>query len=66
MVLLRLNEGSPFVVFRQGRKCSKDELGASAILTVALDDSMGGAATQVSYCFAGTVQQLNRPKALTG
>ncbi|XP_033848034.2 scinderin like a [Periophthalmus magnuspinnatus] len=31
----------------QGKKCSKDELGASAILTVALDDSMGGVATQV-------------------
>ncbi|XP_073332663.1 scinderin like a [Pagrus major] len=31
----------------QGRKCSRDELGASAILTIALDDSMGGVATQV-------------------
>ncbi|XP_077462678.1 scinderin like a isoform X2 [Stigmatopora argus] len=31
----------------QGNKCSKDELGASAILAVALDDSMGGVATQV-------------------
>ncbi|KAK7888659.1 hypothetical protein WMY93_024219 [Mugilogobius chulae] len=31
----------------QGKKCSRDELGASAILTVALDDEMGGAATQV-------------------
>ncbi|XP_029002252.1 scinderin like a [Betta splendens] len=31
----------------QGRKCSKDELGASAILAVKLDDSMGGVATQV-------------------
>ncbi|KAM7012013.1 scinderin like a [Tautogolabrus adspersus] len=31
----------------QGRKCSKDELAASAFLTVRLDDSLGGAATQV-------------------
>uniref|UniRef100_A0A4W6CYQ8 Scinderin like a n=1 Tax=Lates calcarifer TaxID=8187 RepID=A0A4W6CYQ8_LATCA len=31
----------------QGQKCSKDELAASAFLTVNLDDSMGGAATQV-------------------
>ncbi|KAM8745290.1 scinderin like a [Acanthopagrus schlegelii] len=31
----------------QGKKCSRDELGASAILTIALDDSMGGVATQV-------------------
>ncbi|CAJ1059725.1 scinderin like a [Xyrichtys novacula] len=31
----------------QGLKCSKDELGASAFLTVNLDDSMGGVATQV-------------------
>uniref|UniRef100_A0A7N6BWP7 Macrophage-capping protein n=2 Tax=Anabas testudineus TaxID=64144 RepID=A0A7N6BWP7_ANATE len=31
----------------QGQKCSQDELGASAFLTVKLDDSMGGAATQV-------------------
>ncbi|XP_054646873.1 scinderin like a [Dunckerocampus dactyliophorus] len=31
----------------QGNKCSKDELGASAILAVNLDDSMGGIATQV-------------------
>ncbi|XP_034565918.1 scinderin like a [Notolabrus celidotus] len=31
----------------QGQKCSKDELGASAYLTVNLDDSMGGVATQV-------------------
>ncbi|XP_061895170.1 gelsolin-like [Entelurus aequoreus] len=31
----------------QGNKCSKDELGASAILAVKLDDSMGGVATQV-------------------
>uniref|UniRef100_A0AAQ6IEA9 Gelsolin-like domain-containing protein n=1 Tax=Anabas testudineus TaxID=64144 RepID=A0AAQ6IEA9_ANATE len=32
----------------QGQKCSQDELGASAFLTVKLDDSMGGAATQVT------------------
>ncbi|KAL3046863.1 hypothetical protein OYC64_021144 [Pagothenia borchgrevinki] len=31
----------------QGLKCSRDELAASAFLTVQLDDSMGGAATQV-------------------
>uniref|UniRef100_A0A665WM95 Macrophage-capping protein n=1 Tax=Echeneis naucrates TaxID=173247 RepID=A0A665WM95_ECHNA len=31
----------------QGQKCTQDELAASAFLTVNLDDSMGGAATQV-------------------
>ncbi|XP_054458260.1 scinderin like a [Anoplopoma fimbria] len=31
----------------QGTKCTKDELAASAFLTVQLDDSMGGAATQI-------------------
>nr|XP_040040186.1 scinderin like a [Gasterosteus aculeatus aculeatus]XP_040040187.1 scinderin like a [Gasterosteus aculeatus aculeatus] len=31
----------------QGKKCTKDELAASAFLTVRLDDSMGGAATQI-------------------
>nr|AAO63152.1 gelsolin [Anableps anableps] len=31
----------------QGQKCSQDELAASAFLTVRLDDSMGGVATQV-------------------
>ncbi|XP_029905652.1 scinderin like a [Myripristis murdjan] len=31
----------------QGLKCSKDELGASAYLTVQLDDSMGGSPVQV-------------------
>ncbi|XP_070817523.1 scinderin like a [Chaetodon trifascialis] len=31
----------------QGQKCSQDELGASALLTVDLDNSMGGVATQV-------------------
>uniref|UniRef100_A0A671V252 Scinderin like a n=1 Tax=Sparus aurata TaxID=8175 RepID=A0A671V252_SPAAU len=31
----------------QGQKCSRDELGASAILTISLDNSMGGVATQV-------------------
>uniref|UniRef100_A0A8C2ZJ57 Scinderin like a n=1 Tax=Cyclopterus lumpus TaxID=8103 RepID=A0A8C2ZJ57_CYCLU len=31
----------------QGNKCTKDELAASAFLTVQLDDSMGGAATQI-------------------
>ncbi|XP_077390048.1 scinderin like a [Festucalex cinctus] len=31
----------------QGLKCTKDELGASAILAVALDGSIGGVATQV-------------------
>lgn len=36
-----------FAVFRQGRKATQDELAASAFLTVKLDDSMGGVATQV-------------------
>uniref|UniRef100_A0A7N8YQL4 Scinderin like a n=1 Tax=Mastacembelus armatus TaxID=205130 RepID=A0A7N8YQL4_9TELE len=31
----------------QGKKCTQDELTASAFLTVKLDDSMGGVATQV-------------------
>uniref|UniRef100_A0A8C4DT54 Scinderin like a n=1 Tax=Dicentrarchus labrax TaxID=13489 RepID=A0A8C4DT54_DICLA len=31
----------------QGQNCTKDELAASAFLTVNLDDSMGGVATQV-------------------
>ncbi|XP_068446201.1 scinderin like a [Clinocottus analis] len=31
----------------QGNKCTKDELAASAFLTVQLDDSMGGIATQI-------------------
>ncbi|XP_041790753.1 scinderin like a [Chelmon rostratus] len=31
----------------QGQKCTQDELAASAFLTVNLDDSMGGVATQV-------------------
>ncbi|XP_030583511.1 scinderin like a [Archocentrus centrarchus] len=31
----------------QGQKCTQDELAASAFLTVQLDDSMGGVATQV-------------------
>ncbi|TNN34998.1 Adseverin [Liparis tanakae] len=31
----------------QGNKCTKDELAASAFLTVQLDDSMSGAATQI-------------------
>lgn len=34
--------------FRQGLKCTLDELTASAFLTVKLDDSMGGAPVQVS------------------
>lgn len=38
-----------FSVFRQGQKCTQDELGASALLTVNLDDSMGGVATQVRH-----------------
>ena len=37
-----------FAVFRQGLRCTKDELTASAFLTVNLDDSMGGVATQVT------------------
>ncbi|XP_061538819.1 gelsolin-like [Phycodurus eques] len=31
----------------QGNKCTREELGASAILAIALDNSMGGVATQV-------------------
>nr|XP_020465752.1 gelsolin-like [Monopterus albus]XP_020465753.1 gelsolin-like [Monopterus albus] len=31
----------------QGKKCTQDELAASAFLTVKMDDSMGGVATQV-------------------
>lgn len=40
---------------RQGQKCSQQELGASAVLTIALDDSLGQRATQVirkSVCHA--------------
>lgn len=42
-----------FVLFflRQGQKCSQQELGASALLTVALDDSLGQKATQVIQRF---------------
>lgn len=36
------------VCFRQGLKCTQDELTASAFLTVQLDDSMGGSPLQVS------------------
>lgn len=35
------------VWFRQGLKCTQDELAASAYLTVKLDDSMGGCPVQV-------------------
>ncbi|MGH0155872.1 UNVERIFIED_CONTAM: hypothetical protein FKN15_049432 [Acipenser sinensis] len=34
----------------QGLKCTKDELTASAFLTVKLDDSMGGSPVQVAAC----------------
>ncbi|XP_057696348.1 gelsolin-like isoform X2 [Corythoichthys intestinalis] len=50
VLLYSYNSGSGekhIIYMWQGNKCSKDELGASAILAVALDDSMGGVATQV-------------------
>lgn len=36
---------------RQGAESSQDEVGASAILAVQLDDELGGGATQVSLCW---------------
>ncbi|XP_049444451.1 scinderin like a [Epinephelus fuscoguttatus] len=50
LVLYTYKDGGreKFIIYTwQGQKCSKDELGASAILTIQLDDSMGGKATQV-------------------
>ncbi|XP_040895476.1 scinderin like a [Toxotes jaculatrix] len=50
LVLYSYNEGSraKHIIYTwQGQKCTKDELAASAFLTVNLDDSMGGVATQV-------------------
>lgn len=36
-------------VFRQGLKSSQNERGASAVLTIKMDNSMGGVATQVRF-----------------
>uniref|UniRef100_UPI0037E949B7 scinderin like a n=1 Tax=Semicossyphus pulcher TaxID=241346 RepID=UPI0037E949B7 len=50
LVLYTYNTGSRerrIIYTWQGQKCSKDELVASAYLTVNMDDTMGGAATQV-------------------
>ncbi|KAE8293809.1 Adseverin Gelsolin-like protein Scinderin [Larimichthys crocea] len=50
LVLYSYNDGGreKHIIYTwQGQKCSKDELTASAFLTVTLDDSMGGVATQV-------------------
>ncbi|XP_056270390.1 scinderin like a [Pseudoliparis swirei] len=50
LVLYSYNTGSrdKHIIYTwQGNKCTKDELTASAFLTVQLDDSMGGAATQI-------------------
>lgn len=44
-----VTEACAIPLFRQGQKCSKDELAASAFLTVSLDDSISGAATQVGF-----------------
>ncbi|XP_053733164.1 scinderin like a [Synchiropus splendidus] len=43
------NDGTPkYVIYMwQGLKCSLDERGGSAILAVAMDDELGGVATQV-------------------
>lgn len=40
-----MSDGCGFA--RQGQKCSRDELTASAFLTVRMDDSMDKAAVQV-------------------
>ncbi|XP_075935332.1 scinderin like a [Anarhichas minor] len=50
LVLYSYNRGGRekhIIYIWQGRKCTRDELAASAFLTVQLDDSMGGAATQI-------------------
>ncbi|KAG8003263.1 Gelsolin [Nibea albiflora] len=50
LVLYSYNDGGreKHIIYTwQGQKCTKDELTASAFLTVTLDDSMGGVATQV-------------------
>ncbi|XP_069007055.1 scinderin like a [Embiotoca jacksoni] len=50
LVLYSYNDGGRqkrIIYTWQGQKCTQDELAASAFLTVNLDDSMGGAATQV-------------------
>ncbi|XP_013879526.1 scinderin like a [Austrofundulus limnaeus] len=50
LVLYSYNDGgrTKHIIYTwQGQKCTQDELAASAFLTVKLDDSMGGVATQV-------------------
>ncbi|KAM4548281.1 scinderin like a [Odontesthes bonariensis] len=50
LVLYSYNDGGrqKHIIYTwQGQKCTQDELAASAFLTVNLDDSMGGIATQV-------------------
>uniref|UniRef100_A0A1A8GZP3 Gelsolin-like domain-containing protein n=1 Tax=Nothobranchius korthausae TaxID=1143690 RepID=A0A1A8GZP3_9TELE len=50
LVLYTYNDGGrqKHIIYTwQGKKCSQDELTASAFLTVQLDDSMGGLPTQV-------------------
>lgn len=50
LVLYSYNTGGRtkhLIYIWQGKKCSRDELGASAFLTVQMDNSMGGVATQV-------------------
>nr|XP_043887257.1 scinderin like b [Solea senegalensis] len=46
-LILYSSKAGHFIYTWQGHKCTKDELAASAYLTVRLDDSMGGSAVQV-------------------